>query len=101
MPSLHIENTVRDYDQWKAAFDRFERTRAEQGVRSYRVSRRADDPNRVVVDLDFDSLADATRFRELLFKIWRTPQSLAQLTNHADPVIYEVMEQRALGAAVV
>ena len=36
MAILHIENTVHDFDTWKAAFDKFERFRADHGVRSYR-----------------------------------------------------------------
>ena len=37
--SLQIRNTVRDFEAWKAAFDKFERFRADHGVRSYRVLR--------------------------------------------------------------
>lgn len=96
MTTLHIENTVHDYNDWKAAFDKYARTRAERGVRGYRVSRRIDDPQQVTVDLDFENAEDAVRYRELLFKIWQTPQSRAQLTAHADAVIYEVAEARTL-----
>ncbi len=39
MTTVHIENTVQDFDTWKANFDKYERFRAEQGVQSYRVSR--------------------------------------------------------------
>ena len=33
MTTLHVENTVRDYEAWQEAFDNFERFRAENGVR--------------------------------------------------------------------
>ncbi len=73
--SLQIRNTVRDFETWKAAFDKFERFRAEHGVRSYRVLRRADDEHDVQVILDFDTAEAAVEFRGHLEQIWRTPQS--------------------------
>ena len=54
--TLHIENTVRDYATWKPVVDKFDRFRADNGVRSYRLSRSVDDGNRVFIDLDFDSV---------------------------------------------
>lgn len=96
MTSLHIENTVKDFDAWKAAFDKFDRFRAEKGMRSYRMARQVDDPNRVVIDLDFDSVEEASAFRGALAKIWQTPQSKEQLVAHNDPQLYDVVEQRQL-----
>ena len=69
--SLQIRNTVHDYDSWKAAFDKFERFRADHGVRSYRVLRRADDDRDVQVILDFDSAEAAVEFRGHLEQIWQ------------------------------
>jgi hypothetical protein len=91
MNSLLITNTVRDYDDWKAVFDKFERFRADHGVRSYRVLRSTDDEQDVRVVLDFDSAAAAVEFRGHLEQIWRTPQSQAQLVAHGEPVLYEVV----------
>ncbi|RZI93455.1 MAG: hypothetical protein EOO67_06605 [Microbacterium sp.] len=99
MITLHIENTVEEYDAWKAAFDKFERFRADQGVRSYRLARSTADGNQVVVDLDFDTVQEATAFRGALEQIWRTPQSQQHLVRHAEPVIYDVVENRSLSAA--
>ena len=98
MPSLHIENTVHDFDAWKANFDKFERFRADNGVRSYRVARRADEPNRFTVDLEFDDVPSATAFRGALEKIWATPQAQEQLVSHSPAVIYELAVQRDLSA---
>ncbi len=95
MNSLLIRNTVRDYDGWKAAFDKFERFREEHGVRSYRVLRRPDDPADVQVILDFDSEAAATEFRGRLEKIWSTPQSREQLVSHDEPVMMEVVGRQS------
>ena len=96
MTTLRIENTVHDYDSWKAAFDKFDRVRADNNVRGYRITQAADDPQRVNVDLEFDGPADAQAFEAVLQKIWRTPQSQAHLVAHAEPQLYEVVESRQL-----
>lgn len=96
MTILHIENTVHDYDRWKAAFDKFDRLRADNGVRSYRITRFVTDPQRVNVDLDFAGPAQADAFRTILEKVWRTPQSREQLIAHAEPLLLEVAEERVL-----
>ena len=66
MTTVRIENTVRDFDAWKANFDKYERFRAEQGVQSYRVSRSVTEPNEVVIDLEFH---DETAARAFLPKL--------------------------------
>jgi hypothetical protein len=99
MITLHIENTVRDFDTWKAAFDKFDRFRGDQGVRAYRVARRVDDGNQVTVDLDFDTTEAAVGFKAALERIWATPQSRQELESHSAPVVYEVAEERILSAA--
>ena len=96
MATLHIENTVKDFDEWKAVFDKFERFRAEKGMRAYRMARRVDDPHQVTIDLDFDSIEEATAFRGALEQIWRTPQSKEQLLHHGTPALYDVVEERRL-----
>jgi ribose 5-phosphate isomerase len=93
MATLHVENTVRDFEEWKAVFDKFDRFRADKGMRGYRMSRLVDDPSKVVIDLDFDSVEDATEFRGALEQIWQTPQSKQHLVSHATPLLYHVVEQ--------
>ena len=82
--TLHLENTVHDFTEWKAVFDKFDSFRAERNVRSYRVSHRADDPRKVIVDLDFDTLADAEEFGKALARVRTTPQSQSQLIDHSE-----------------
>ena len=96
MTTLHIQNTVHDYEAWQEAFDKYERFRAEHGVRSYRISRDAADPQQVSVDLHFDSRADAEAFVPRLQQIWSTPQSQAMLVDHVAPVLLEVVRDRVL-----
>jgi ribosomal protein L35AE/L33A len=93
MAMLRIENTVKDFDEWKAVFDKFDRFRVEKRMRGYRMSRQVDDPNTVVVDLDFDTVEDATEFRGAIEQIWSTPQSKEQLVSHAVPRLYDLVEQ--------
>jgi quinol monooxygenase YgiN len=96
MTILRIDNTVHDYDAWKEAFDRYEGFRKERGVRSYRIARAAADPQRVLIDLDFDDLPTATAFTEALEKIWATPLSRGQLVRHSDPLVLDVVTQHTL-----
>ena len=95
MNSLLIRNQVRDYDTWKAVFDKFERFREEHGVRGYRVLRRADDEHDVQVILDFDDEATAVDFRSRLEHIRTTPQSQAQLLDHGELVLLEVVGRQS------
>ncbi|KAA1416328.1 hypothetical protein F0U44_18555 [Nocardioides humilatus] len=96
MTTLHIDNTVHDYDSWKEAFDRYESFRKERGVRSYRIARDAADPQRVFVDLDFDDAGAATEFRGALEKIWATPLSQSQMIGHGAPMLLDVVVSRTL-----
>jgi len=81
MPTLRIEHPVPDYDAWKAAFDGDPIGRERSGVRRYRVMRPADDPNYVMIDLEFDSLGEAEAVQVALRDLWdrvdvmREPQS--------------------------
>jgi hypothetical protein len=63
MPILQIEHRVRDFDAWKQAFDNDPVGREQKGVRRYRVLRSLDDPNYVVVDLEFDSSSGGVQGR--------------------------------------
>jgi hypothetical protein len=98
MTTLHIENTLHDFESWKTAFDKYDRVRADHGVRSYRIHRRADDPQRIVIDLEFDDRTAAEAFTHVLAKIWSSPQSRAELVSHSDPVVLEEVENRVLTA---
>ena len=97
MTTLHVENTIRDYDSWKSNFDKFDRARRDRGVTRYRVSRAAEDPTTVMVDLEFDSTGRAEEFREFLRGVMQTPQALSELVEHRPPAVFEVMEDTVLG----
>jgi hypothetical protein len=89
MATLHIENVIRDFDSWKEVFERYDEFRARHGVRSYAVRRQVDDPNRILVDLEFDSVAEAEGFKDALVKVRATPLSQGQLESYSEPVVLE------------
>jgi hypothetical protein len=95
MITLHIENTIADYNVWKAAFDRYDRARRDHHVLAYRVSRPVDDPTTVYIDLDFESRDHATAFGQVLEKIWQTPLSATVSSAHAAPQLRTLDEQQA------
>ncbi|WP_280347131.1 hypothetical protein [Nocardia neocaledoniensis] len=92
--TLHIDNTVRDYDTWKAAFDQYARFRSDHGVRTYRIGRVDSEPVRVLVDLDFDDRAGAEAFRVALSAVLATPRSRAMVISH-ESWLADVVEERA------
>ena len=70
MHILRIEHPVPDYDAWKEAFDSDPIGRQQSGVRRYRILRPTDDPNYVMVDLDFDSASEAEAVHSALRELW-------------------------------
>lgn len=67
---LRIEHPVPNYDVWKAAFDSDPIDRQGSGVRRYRIMRATDDPNYVMIDLEFESLSEAESAHAALRELW-------------------------------
>jgi hypothetical protein len=67
---LRIEHPVPDFGGWKKAFDSDPVGRQKSGVRRYRVSRPVDDPNYVMIDLEFDNAAEAEALHASLRELW-------------------------------
>jgi hypothetical protein len=85
MRTLRIEHPITDFVQWRQAFDAVAQAREEAGVRSQRVLRPTDDDHYVLVDLDFDTVEQATAFLGFLrTRIWSSPASSPALAG--DPV---------------
>jgi hypothetical protein len=70
MPILRIEHPVPNYEGWKMAFDNDPVGRERSGVRRYRVMQAVDDPNYVLIDLEFDTLAEAETLLAALRQVW-------------------------------
>jgi hypothetical protein len=92
MHVLKIEYPVADYDTWKAAFDRDVLDREGSGVRRYRVLRPTDDPNYVMIDLDFDDVDEAQSYLAAL-------QRQFYSSRQASPVSGEGLQTRIVEVA--
>ncbi len=95
MHILRIEHQIRDFDSWKAAFDRDPVGRQQSGVRRHRVLRPIDDPNYVMIDLDFDSSSEAEAFLAALRRdVWASRQAAPALVGSPQVRIVEAVESK-------
>jgi hypothetical protein len=92
MITLHIEHPIRDFASWKAAFDRDPIGREQSGVRRYQVLRPIDDPNYVMIDLDFDTSSAAQAVLAALREVWRSPTAASALAGSPQARIVEAVE---------
>ena len=91
MHILQIEHRVNDFDTWKQAFDSDPVGRQQGGVLRYRILRPTDEPNHVIVDLEFDDSSEAEAFRSRLRELWsRVEGNLGLESRQAR--IFEVLE---------
>ena len=95
MHLLQIEHSIRDFDTWKAAFDRFSDKRRQSGVRRYQVLRPTDDPNYVIIELEFDSPSEAESFLAALWRnVWSSQETAPALLGEPQTRIVEAVEVR-------
>ena len=94
MPLLQFEHQIKDFAMWKAAFDRDPIDRRALGVRRHRVYRPLDEPNYVVGELEFDSLAQAHKCRDALQELWNSGHAAPALAGTPRVRIVETVEQQ-------
>lgn len=94
MHVVQLEHPVRDFETWKAAFDRDPVRREESGVRRYQIFRPIGEPNYVAVDLEFDSRAGAEAFKLALEELWRSPQAAPALGGTPRVRVVDMVESR-------
>ncbi len=94
MPVVQLEHPIRDFDTWKAAFDRDPVGREASGVRRYQIYRPIDDPNFIAVDLEFDSRGEADAFKLALERLWRSPQAAPALGGTPRVRIVDMVEKK-------
>jgi hypothetical protein len=70
MPILRIEHAVPDYNGWKAAFESDPAGRERSGVRRYQILRSIDEPNYVMIDLEFDTKSEAEALLATMRAVW-------------------------------
>ncbi|MEO5569338.1 MAG: hypothetical protein ABIT08_16470 [Bacteroidia bacterium] len=67
---LQIEHKVQNYDGWKKVFESDPINRKKSGVLNYKIFRPVDDPNYVIIDLEFDNLTTAENTLAALRNLW-------------------------------
>jgi hypothetical protein len=93
MPILRIEHPVPDFDTWKAAFDSDPVGRKRLGVRRCHILRGTDEPNYVMIDLEFDTKSEAEALLGAMQAAWSRVQGSVMLNPQAR--IVDVIEERA------
>jgi hypothetical protein len=95
MHILQIEHPIRDFDTWKMAFDRVDGRRQQLGVRGYRVLQPTDDPNYVMIDLEFDRASEAEAFLAFLQRdVWPSREAAPALIGDPQTRIVEAVESK-------
>lgn len=64
MPYVLVKHTVKDYAKWKPLFDDHGSTRKRYGSKGGYVYRNTQNPNEVVLVMEWDSLDNAKQFVE-------------------------------------
>jgi hypothetical protein len=94
MTILHIEHAISEFETWKRAFDSDPLQREQSGVRGYRVFRPDDDPNYILLDLEFDSPGEALSFRAALEGLWGSRRAAPALVGRPEARILETVESK-------
>jgi len=87
---LHIEHPVPDFDGWKNAFDSDPVSREKSGVRRYQILRPIDNPNYVMIDLEFDTVNQAETLLAAMRVVWDRVEGTIMMNPQAQ--IAEVVE---------
>ena len=68
---LQIEHQVQNFEGWKKAFENDPADRKKAGVLSYKILQPSDNPNYVVIDLEFEHLKNAEDMLAALKNLWK------------------------------
>ncbi len=90
---LHIEHPVPDYDGWKQAFDSDPVGRERSGVRRYWITRPIDNKQYVMIDLEFDTVAQAEGLLAAMRQVWTRVEGTIIMNPQAK--ILEEMEVKS------
>lgn len=92
MAILRIEHPVPDYATWKQAFESDPVGRERSGVRRYQILRPVDDPNFVLIDLEFDTRGEAEALLAAMRKVWASVEGTLMWNPRAQ--IVEAVESK-------
>jgi hypothetical protein len=94
MYMLRIEHPVPSYEGWKQAFDSDPVDRKKSGVRRYQISRPLDNPNYVMIDLEFDTQREAEALLTAMRAVWARVEGTIMRDPKAQ--IVETVETREI-----
>ncbi len=92
MYTLSIEHAVPDYENWKRAFDSDPVGREKMKVRRYQILRPLDNPNYVMINLEFDTADDAEALLAAMRAVWARVEGIIVTSPKAQ--IVEVVETK-------
>lgn len=95
MPVLQLEHDIKDFELWKAAFDRDPIDRRGLGVRRHRIFRPVGDPNAIVVELEFATIGEANSCHGALRELWRSRSAAPALVGDPRVRIVELVEDES------
>jgi heme-degrading monooxygenase HmoA len=64
MAYLLVRHTVKDYAKWKPFFDGHQSTRKKSGSKGGRLYRNSQNPNEIIIVMEWDTLDNARKFAE-------------------------------------
>ncbi len=91
---LSIEHAIPDYANWKRAFDSDPVGREKMKVRRYQILRPLDNPNYVMINLEFDTAGDAEALLTAMRAVWARVEGTIMTNPKAQ--IVEVVETKTL-----
>ncbi|WP_410764397.1 antibiotic biosynthesis monooxygenase [Haloferax sp. DFSO60] len=94
MAYLHVNATVEDYDAWKADFEQYHSLRADFGGKGYQLFQATDNPNEIVVVIEFDSEQSAREWTNYL----KSQGELTEPKMKTEVSYLELIEQKQLSA---
>jgi cytidylate kinase len=92
MHILRIEHPVQDYNGWKKVFDSDPINREKSGVKRYTILKETDNPNFVMIDLEFETAKEAEEVSASLHKIWKEMKE--KIMHDPRTKIVEVVERK-------
>jgi hypothetical protein len=94
MPILRIEHSITDFETWKQAFDRDPAGRERHGACAYRVLRPVDDPNYIVIDIEFEAGQEARAFADAMQGVWQSRAAAPALAGAPKARVFDLVESK-------
>ncbi|MEO7523947.1 MAG: hypothetical protein ABIT58_07615 [Ferruginibacter sp.] len=94
MTILRIEHAIQNFQGWKKAFDSDPIDRKKAGVKHYRIYTPVDDPNYIIIDLEFENRNDAEDCLAALRKLWEKVEGTVMFDPQTR--VLEIVETIAL-----